>query len=64
MLLIKKLWVQVPMWLLAGFQSGVFHLYYKSKAGEEKKKKKSKARESRPGKSCWEFTLMSRETRQ
>lgn len=44
MLLIKKLWVQVPMWLLAGFQSGVFHLYYKSKAGEEKKKKKKQSK--------------------
>ena len=48
MLLIKKPWVQVPMWLLAGFQSGVFHLYYKSKAGEEKKKKKqSKGEQTR-----------------
>ena len=36
------------MWLLAGFQSGVFHLYYKSKAGEEKKKKKqSKGEQTR-----------------
>ena len=47
MLLIKKPWVQVPMWLLAGFQSGVFHLYYKSKAGEEKKKKQSKEEQTR-----------------